>query len=268
MNRIKRRTALLLIASSSAVSAGPLLDRFMPYTDYYAEGTRNSHCEQLYQTAGTTLEALNDCTLDEQTQNTLRHLLGKTHQGESVSMNNVADAIRDLLAQNQPIDSVVDALPPFIRQQLPNILQSRHCHFLQNGEVAADFNNTNERAEGEPYDEFSSVTVYCDEVRNFRLVLTGFTESAVSNQASGSIYQRSSVPVTLVSEQAKYPAQVSLLNDGRVLSERVFTGGFGEFDIPILVRLHAPTQLDAPPKGHGKITGFPRSSRLIIYELN
>jgi hypothetical protein len=268
MNRMKRRTALLLIASSSAVSAGPLLDRFMPYTDYYVEGTRESRCGQLYQAGNSTSELLSNCPLDEQTQSTLRGLLSKTRQGESVTMNEVADAIRDLLAQNQPVDRLVDALPPFIRQQLPNLLQSRHCHFLQNGEISAHFDNTDEHTKGEPYDAFTAVTVYCNEVRNFRLLLTGFTESAVSNQPSGSIYQRSSVPVTLVSEKATYPAQVSLLNDGRVLSEQVFTGGFGEFDIPILVRLHAPSQLDTPPKGHGKITGFPRSSRLVIHELN
>jgi hypothetical protein len=268
MNIIKHSIALLVVATSSATSAGPLLDRFMPYTDYYAEGTGDNRCEQLFQTTNTPPEVLSDCPLDEQTQNTLRNLLAKTRLGRSVSMNDVAEAIRDLLAQNQPVDIVVDALPLFIRQQLPNILQSRHCHFLQNGEVSANFVNTSERIDGEPYEELSSVTVYCDEVRNFRLVLTGFTEGAVSSQPTGSIYQRSSVPIKLVSKQSTYPAQVSLLNDGRVLSEQVFTGGFGEFDIPILFRLHAPTQLDAAPKGHGEITEFPQSSRLIIYELD
>jgi hypothetical protein len=268
VNIIKSSIALLILVSSSAVSAGPLLDRFMPYTDYYAESTRDKRCEQLYQSGNPATETPSDCPLDGQTQNTLRRLLGKTAPGESVTMGDVADAIRDLLAQNLPVDSVVDALPPFIRQQLPSILQSRHCHFLQNGEVSADFKNTTERISGEPYDEFTAVTVYCDEVRKFRLVLTGFAEGMVGNQPSSSIYQRSSVPVQLVSEQAAYPAQVSFLNGGRVLSEQVFTGGFSESDIPIMVRLHAPGRLEAAPMGHGKITGFPRSSRLIIYELD
>lgn len=263
MNIIKSSIALLVVASCSAVSAGPLLDQFMPYTDYYAEGSRGP-CEQLYHAGNTTAEALSDCPLDEHTQNTLRGLLGETRPGETVTMNDVADAIRDLLAQNQPVDSLVDALPPFIRQQLPNFLQSRHCRFLQNGEVSADFTNTTEHGKGEPFDEFTSVTVYCDEVRNFRLVLTGFGESAIN----GSLYEDSSVSVKLVSDQATYPAQISFLNEGRLLSEQVFTGGFGESDIPIMIRLHAPTRLDTGPEGDGKITGFPLSSRLIIYELN
>jgi hypothetical protein len=149
-----------------------------------------------------------------------------------------------------------------------SILQSWHCHFLQNGEVSADFKNTSEHVRGEPYDEFTAVTVYCDEVHNFRLVLTGCNEGVVGNQPTSLICQRSPVPIKLVSELATYPAQVPFLNDGRVPSEQVFTGGFGESDIPIMVRLHAPTRLDAAPGGHGKIADFPCGRRIIIYELD
>lgn len=268
MNIIKSSIALLVIAASGTVSASPLLDRFMPYTDYYAESIRDNPCDELYQSDSLVTGSLGRCPLDEQAQNTLRGLLGETAQGETVTMDDVADVIRDLLEKNLPIDSVVDALPLFIRQQLPNMLQSKHCHFLQNGEVSADFSNTSEHAKGEPYDEFTSVTVYCDEVRNYRLVLTGFTESAFSNLATSPIYQRSSVPVKLVSNRAVYPAQVSFLHAGRLLSEQVYTGGFGETDIPIMVRLHAPSRLEDAPQGHGRITGFPPNSRLIIYELD
>jgi hypothetical protein len=268
VNIIKSCIAALVIASSGALSAGPLMDRFMPYTDYYADSTRDNPCEAQYQTGGPSSENLGICPLDEKTRNTLSSLLAGTGRGEAVTMDDVADAIRDLLAKNLPIDSLVDALPLFMRQQLPNMLQSRHCHFQQNGEVSADFDNSGEHSEGEPYDEFTSVTVYCDEVRNFRLVLTGTAEGAVSSQPASPLYQRSEVPVKLVSKLASYPARVSFLNAGRLLSEQVFSGGFGEADIPILVRLHAPTRRDAAPEGHGKITGFPLNSRLVIYELN
>ncbi|MFT5047727.1 MAG: hypothetical protein ACI8UP_004726, partial [Porticoccaceae bacterium] len=104
--------------------------------------------------------------------------------------------------------------------------------------------------------------------RNFRIALTSFAEHDLGNLPATALYQRSSVPVKLVAQGATYPARVSFLNEGRLLSEQVFTGGYGEADISVIVRLHAPASLDEAPDGHGKIVGFPLSSRLVIYELN
>lgn len=271
MNLCQGVGALALTAMlSSTASAGALLDRFMPYTDYYAEG-RQEHNPCLPQgelAPSESNEASADCSLDDSTQAVIRNLLGDSLDGGEVTMDDLADAIRDMLANGQPIDTVVDALPHFVKRHLPDLLQSRHCRFVNNGEIAVELTAENAPAQGEPYDEFVTVTVICDEVRNFRVLLTGYGGDRVQGRQSGLFYQRSAVPVKLVQGIESYPARVSFLNAGRLLSEQVFTGGFGEQDIPIVIRLHDPARMDEAPRGFGKIVGFPLSSRLILYELD
>lgn len=261
---------ILTTMISCAAVAGALLDRFMPYTDYYAEGVNQQNpCfpeDEAIQLDD--VNATGGCELDDNTQAVIRALLGENLESGEVTMDAVADAIRDLLANGQPIGDVIDALPPFVKRHLPGLLQSRHCRFVNNGEVSVEFGADTESVPGKPYDEFVQVTVACDDVRNFRVLLTGYAGDRVHGRQSGLFYQRSEVPVHLVDGGTRHPATVSFLNAGRLLSEQVFAGGFGEQDIPIMVRLHNTTSMDEAPEGFGKIVGFPVNSRLIIYELD
>jgi hypothetical protein len=88
------------------------------------------------------------------------------------------------------------------------------------------------------------------------------------NIQSTSFYPVSRLDVALVDGNARYPAQISFLSEGVLLSEQVFQSQGGSVDVQVIAKLHKVGDATLPPKGHGKLTNFPTNSRLLIYELD
>ena len=263
MNKLLRNvSSLALLSFSMPAVSSALLDHFMPYRDFYAEGSSQQTCQD-----GITNELSNEaCVLSPETENLLARLAAGDPSSD-VNLDDVADALRELLARGQSVDAIVDALPPFVRQHLPSALQSKHCRFERSGDLAIRFDNDSQTDSGGPYNEFTYLSVICDQIRRFRVVLTDQSYSNLATQ-SAKIYGKSKFPVELSNGDTSSPAEVSLLSDGNLLSDTVFESSGGQIDIAILASLH---QVDDPlsaPDGIGEVSGAPVNSSLIIYELD
>ncbi len=257
---------LALLPVSAYASA--LLDRLMPYRDYFSESV-DSECDSRLSAVSINSpdnQSKAVCSLRPETRAALDGLLnGKP--GEEVDLDNVASAIRDLLANDVPLNEVVDALPPFVRRMMPELIRPSHCQFEYNGEVLIHFDNEASGKTAVPYDEHLQLSVQCDSVRRFRVVLLGLGESRLAGQ-SGQMYPRSSVNVELREGLDVFPATVSLLNDGMLLSDRIFHNQGSLQAVSVLARLHARGSMTKAPEGSGVITGLSAGNRLVIYEID
>ncbi|MFT7405587.1 hypothetical protein [Zhongshania sp.] len=251
--------ALMLIAIHGAqLNASSLLDQMMPYQDFYAE----SSCEQGADTTATTA----DCPAELGKTVFTNALLGGDGS-QAVTMDDIAAALRERLASGLPIATIVDELPPFIRRQLPTLLQSKHCSFENSGEVDIFFDDDSQSSDSGPYSEYSYLNVVCDSDRSFRVVLTDASRGQLMSQAAA-MHVKSRLAVELVDDEQRYPAEVSLITDGQLLSEKEFQAQSGLMEIPILFLLHEVNDTSVAPHGAGTLSGVPANTSLIIYETD
>jgi len=256
----KTLVAVIVVSIPAGALASALLDRLMPYRDYYAEST-NADCLS----SKLAVQALSDpmCALRPETLAIVERLRN-SGVDEVLQLDDVSAALRDLLANGVPVDEVVDLLPPFVRQQLPELIRSSHCHFDNGGEIQIHFEGDNDGSSIAPYDQNLQLNVSCDSTRRFRVVLLDLTEGRMPGQ----FHPQSSVDVQMIEGLTSYPAVVSLLSEGALLSERVFENFGSQQPIPVLARLHAVDDVSRAPKGSGRLVGLPAGSRLVLYEMN
>jgi hypothetical protein len=254
---------LLLIAVHGAqLNASILLDQLMPYQDFYAEFSDTGNCEQGADTSASTPECHADLG-----QTLFNNALLGGDGSQTVTMDEIAAALRERLASGLAISAIVDELPPFIRRQLPTLLQSKHCSFENSGEVDIFFDDDSQSSDSGPYSEYSYLTVICGSDRSFRVVLTDASRGKLMSQAAA-MHVKSRRTVELVDDEQQYPAEVTLLTDGQLLSDKVFQAQSGLMEIPILFLLHKVNDTSVAPHGSGTLSGVPANTSLIIYETD